>query len=314
MRSPLTPLCILLALLFGCAQDDPDPGMPPVDPSPDVNPEASPLIGETGVTMAQYATAFVWISACQGDEMQEVIQHISERLSDRGARAERFKTRIDCINAADDCAAANQCAGLTQMPCDEDNDVFACEGNTAVSCDYDMLGGRIRRTDCGADLDGNTECVDDGGISYCASPAQCEGFDTRCEGDRLIECADGVAQARDCTLTNRVCAVDDGGRARCVAPPVDCQPCDGTVAQLCDAGVVQNRFDCGLFGLQCDAEAQDRLPCIPVDPVECEDFAYQCAGDIAQICVAGQWVEWDCGAIGAECVQNDFHIVCRLPE
>ena len=101
----------------------------------------------------------------------------------------------------------------------------------------------------------NPVCVDlDGDNARCVTSATaiCDAdFVQTCDGTQALRCVESHVVAEACALHGNVCVVQDGA-ARCArAPLTACDPqtfsevCDGSVALLCDEGVVE-RLDCAV--------------------------------------------------------------------
>lgn len=50
-------------------------------------------------------------------------------------------------------------------------------------------------------------------------------------------------------------------------------------------------------------EVDGRARCVPSEIV-CEDRVVECVGDVGRVCVDGAFIEYDCAAFGATCVEE----------
>jgi hypothetical protein len=210
-----------------------------------------------------------------------------------------YESIYRCVNAAKgDCDAVFACYGTHQAAGRCDTTFKAhCEGERAFSCD--TLSGRVFVYDCA--LAGLT-CQVRASQSFDAKcgTASCDAsFARRCEGTRLLSCADGVVEVADCGALGERCGESSGGPACIGSTDEECQAgkftarCDGAVAVTCVGGRV-HRSDCTgqpLAG-RCQAGA-----CVPAGSA-CQDEFDRCAGDALEICLDGSWQSQDCAAAG----------------
>jgi hypothetical protein len=203
------------------------------------------------------------------------------------------------IGARGDCDAVFACYGTHQAAGRCDTSFAArCEGSRAFSCD--TLSGRVFVYDCalaelsclvGASQSFDAKCSV--GICDMASGSR------KCEGNRLLSCADGIVEVVDCASLGQRCGDASGGAACVGSTDEECQAgkfsprCEGSVAVSCVGGRVQ-KTDCSgqpLAG-RCEAGA-----CAPAGGA-CRDEFDRCAGGTLEICIDGSWRSHDCSALG----------------
>lgn len=145
-------------------------------------------------------------------------------------------------------------------------------------------------------------CSDEGGTcssatGRCQTPAACPAGTQRCNGARIERCEGGQAWAleRDCAYTGQTCdaalEVHCAGEARCITGELRCA---SDQLEICSNGAFVVTDDCPARGLGCQNNS-----CVPVS---CQGFGvFACAGEVAQICEAGNLFQQDCGATAKVC-------------
>jgi hypothetical protein len=127
---------------------------------------------------------------------------------------------------------------------------------------------------------------------------------------RAISCWRGEPQwVRDCPRGGEQCAIVEG-RPMCTlgACPPDikegsfvCSP-NGQRIISCEKGKVAS-LDCGLFGLQCQTNAQGKAVCVPPTKA-CTGAAHHCEASTAVGCLDGREVRVSCDASRMACAQD----------
>ena len=289
--------CVLLPVLCLACDDEPERARP--------NGANGAVIGATGVTTDALNRAVARVSVCYRGNLGEFYEAVLDLSNTQGARARLFASQVACVNDAPDCDAANACLGLRFDDC-----VLApprCDGTVAVTCFEDDDRVLEERQDCADNPDGNTRCEPN--LVQCVGPDACET--SRCDGDRVIDCFDSVSYLTDCAQVGETCeTVDD--QPQCVPPErVACDgPCDGNIAIDCIGGAVRRTYDCALLGFICNNATGQRGPCVAAEP-ECEHGMSRCVGAVAEICIFGGWLAFDCVQAGGQCAVNDDEATCR---
>jgi hypothetical protein len=201
--------------------------------------------------------------------------------------------QIRCLaDAGANCAAARACVGYTYGACSPSG--LHCDGDRRVDCS----GGSGLSLNCRGGLwyTSDSTCVTgssvDCGIGTCT-----DGAPSRCDGSRAVICQNGVLKAFDCAQLGETCSAA-GGDAGCVAAGAACTAsrCEGNQLVRCDGGHEQ-RYACDAMfhGGICASTGRDGASCA-FGP-DCSTPA-TCAGNVAQLCVLGAAVSFDCVAAG----------------
>lgn len=246
------------------------------------------------ITPEDLSGVFVRRSACDDVALTPALASLVGQ-SDGSAAAS--SSVLSCERSASSCEELWRCSGIDpETSCDPASFTSTCEGTERVTCS----NGRVRRQDCAADDDGNTACNSlEAGVTSCGL-GPCEGASgLRCEGDVIYACREGLdRRSEDCALAGRTCVVDEALRAGCVdrVEPCAADRCDGAVALRCVAGLGFVETDCAATPIAGACRARSgEAECFAASS-ECEEGAAGCAGALARFCVAGRWIELDCGA------------------
>jgi hypothetical protein len=223
-----------------------------------------------------------------------------------------------CLVAATTCDDVQHCLGVEPGPCPE---MAECDGNIAKLCW--ALRERpevVEKQDCSHDRDGNHTCFVTSGHGPDEAYAQCGAGSCRvdsCDGDVLVQCINGVAVRNDCTRAGKGC-VETTGVAFCGFEEACTESrCDDDIAVVCDFGHVVFRQSCSeIFPEAGCVEEHGAAYCgAPLaGATTCEGAPDVCIGDRAQHCSQGIWIEVDCSAVGASCVeQAPGWVACSAP-
>ncbi len=145
-------------------------------------------------------------------------------------------------------------------------------------------------------------------------PDPCQGLDFlgQCTAEDVAEwCQDGQLRQRDCKALGTTCDfVNNRVGYTCTCGDLTYYGrCDGDVASYCD----RNRLvqvDCAERGLGCGLVDEETGYYCTGEPAgeepapTCVEGEALCAGDIARVCLGGDWVEEVCEGEGARCEED----------
>lgn len=250
----------------------------------------------------ELAGIFVRRSVCSELALTSTIASIVGGSDGSAAAA---SSQLDCSRSASSCDALDRCSGIDpDTSCDPSDDAPRCDGDVAEQC---HSSGRIQRTDCASDDEGNTGCFEDElGVPRCGI-GSCAEDGIRCEGDVIVSCSLGVERrAEDCAVSGRACVVFAAMRAGCVDRVESCDDdvCDGDLRLRCIAGMGYQETDCAATIAPATCVDEDGPPRCGLEEPECEDGAGECVGAVARICDGGRWIELDCASFDAACVDE----------
>jgi hypothetical protein len=221
-----------------------------------------------------------------------------------------------CVNLAKgDCKKMEKCFDY-RGSCDKDYKA-KCEGAVAVSCD--LIDGKAYGLNCGL---ANYKCGIKTGQTATASctPGPCQSsYSPKCDGFRLLSCAGGLIEVRDCKAESKFCYVPDRGsptcrgnqRTSCSTKSGFRPKCEGNVAVSCVEGREHWEW--------CDRS--DLLPGACKDGL-CTDTGTECTvgaldkclGDYLQVCIDGTWRTIDCEKLGlGKCKPKGLIANCSRP-
>ncbi|MEC7524760.1 MAG: hypothetical protein VYE22_33075 [Myxococcota bacterium] len=210
-----------------------------------------------------------------------------------------------CVDATS-CEAYLACEGIDlSRSCDFPDDV-TCDGGVLQMCS--RTGALVRRP-C---EEANPVCtIGEAGFPHCTTGETCEGEGSRCVDEgRLDRCVDGHLERSICPEAS-VC-VDVEGGAVCAdqAAPCEASRCDGTRLERCVGGGAITLRECADLpgGGTCE-EVDGGARCVPTETV-CETGELRCEGAVARVCTDGVWVDFDCGAFDAACVEMEDGLRC----
>ncbi|MCL2723086.1 MAG: hypothetical protein FWD69_01490 [Polyangiaceae bacterium] len=168
------------------------------------------------------------VTACDG-----------ERFISCGDDAEGASV-VDCAALGGSCREQRSEGGLTirgcfaPRKCPPDAPETRCDGGDAV---VHCQGGTIERTTCTTGTHCEERTTDSGEIlALCTlhGMRRCNMLGARrCDGDRLVECADGGTTVTDCAASGMKCT-GLGLRANCTVPSN--AECDGDMPARCEDG------------------------------------------------------------------------------
>jgi len=214
-------------------------------------------------------------------------------------------TRPSCVSAST-CDAYLACQGVDPSRTCAFPDGVRCDGNVQQTC---TPTGALRRRAC----DGaNPVCtVDEHGSPDCSTGVACEGRGARCLDEGQMERCIGGHLVRWTCIEGMVC-VDVEGGAVCAdqAAPCEASRCDGTRLERCVGGGAITLRECADLpgGGTCE-EVDGGARCVPTETV-CETGELRCEGAVARVCTDGVWVDFDCGAFDAACVEMEDGLRC----
>ncbi len=210
-----------------------------------------------------------------------------------------YESIYRCVIAAKgDCDAVFACYGTHKAAGRCDTSFKAhCEGQRAFSCD--TLSAKVFVYDCALAALTCQVRTSQSFEAKCATGSCDASFARRCEGTRLLSCADGVIEIADCAALGQRCGDSSGGAACLGSSEEECEAgkfaarCEGATAVTCVGGRV-HRADCAgrPLATRCEAGA-----CVPAGGA-CKDEFDRCSGDTLELCLDGTWQSHDCAAAG----------------
>ncbi len=200
--------------------------------------------------------------------------------------------------ATDACVSLTGCLGADGL-----NDCFTDILTSFAPATVRCLAAA--RSDCAA----VSTCL---GATITAAPACTPG--TRCDGNNLVECVDGVQATTACgnvETTGPSCVTSTTGRGACgvTTCTTDSQTCNGSVLEVCQAsqGILKER-DCADFGLDCISGVCTS----PGGGGACTQTTVHCNGTAIEDCTNGVTALLDCPSRvpGSTCYANATDAYC----
>jgi hypothetical protein len=262
----------------------------------------------TAISAAEMAKACViWNSCGGGSGVNWCLKEGFSGWTYRETQKDIFPTtKIKCIASKKGCSGIASCLGIKRadyMTCQNASAAF-CDGNELVQCD----GNNGIRFDCQQrfgvacqEVKTKTDVA-----TGCSNNAPCTYAGKQCQGDRVVECINGVEfLKKDCNFWGLICQ-----NGSCTGPDESCSCnapfCEGDTIGKGIAGF-RVRMSCTQFGssFACnEGEFGGRcLQGLACEPDNVEQTI--CSGNSIEVCNAGKLEKVDCIALGfAGCLQG----------
>ena len=234
-----------------------------------------------------------------------------------------FRTQVDCMLAAKDCAGFLTCFGTSidaELAPADPMVVNHCEGSSYVTQLHTDYGTRyLQKQDCAAIDPHNPTCYDNGDGSGVCGAGRCDTPGMTCNGAQIIsQClSNGVLGVTSCEDEGLQCNGSDGNWW-CGGSGVACDQntCEDQLLHVCSSGRESIVIDCGNYdsGLYCWDETKAGGGCgVKFDDRECEPGASVCDGAVAKYCLGGRWQVFDCPSfLDSTCtLDSQLDPVCR---
>lgn len=282
--APALAAAVLVAALLGC-----DPEEPPVVVAPvKYDDLVEGCIAATGCGVKAYPRVSNCVEAYYNLHRRFGVGPLYDRIYHCVKKAQGDCREVFACFGAN--AESGECTSSFQARCSE---------GYAVSCD--LLDHRVFAFDCqsvGLTCQvKNTQSFE----ASCAVGSCSSSYASRCEGERVLTCRDGVIEVEDCQAMGLKCGSNNHGKPGCVGNSgKSCNmaqykaSCTGAAAATCEGGKVHVE-DCSKrhFNKSCKDGA-----CVATGKA-CADQFDTCADQTTlKYCLDGTWHTADCTSLG----------------
>jgi hypothetical protein len=281
--------------------------------------------GLSQFTHDEVRRALLQVNACTGDSLAGdslfllLLTGVVGDMASADIPAD-FGSMATCLKAAADCPTVLTCIGYDPtQACDPNTFAQTCEGTVRVNCEALRNGMALpNREDCAVNGGLNTQCsVDSSGYASCIA-GSCAAPGDSCDGAAIAFCDGADLQLESCgphqTCTSDADGaqcVDDGGGVACEATR-----CEGNILVNCSDGFEGFRIDCAkaLPGTTCTTLGGGPICGMPEAQRVCTHGEQACNGAVAQVCVGGAWIDFDCATwLNGTCQVGGEGITCIPP-